>query len=215
MSKEITFDDIEFGEPIEEREPTYREGYIRGIYRAKNIIDSKQKEIERLNNIINELSKENQELKKQLENKYEKVGTLTSELLYEENTKLINQQKEFIEYLEDEIKLREEINDIVLATGFEEILQNYKEIIGDVKNEKENIKEISKRFKFKEILDKAVNDMQGTNLYYSKEFVDDIISKLKEKDKEIERLNNIINELKKENSRLRKKIKELKGEDKE
>ena len=55
MSEEITFDDIEFGEPIEEREPDYRDGYIRGIYRAKNIIDSKQKEIERLNNIINEL----------------------------------------------------------------------------------------------------------------------------------------------------------------
>ena len=58
MSEEINFDDIEFGEPIEEREPTYREGYIRGIYRARNIIDSKQKEIERLNNIINELEKD-------------------------------------------------------------------------------------------------------------------------------------------------------------
>ena len=51
-----------------------------------------------------EIQKENQELKKQLENKYEKVGTLTNELLYEENTKLINQQKEFTKYLEDEIK---------------------------------------------------------------------------------------------------------------
>jgi iron-sulfur cluster repair protein YtfE (RIC family) len=55
-----------------------------------------------------EIQKENQELKKQLENKYEKVGTLTSELLYEENTKLINQQKEFIKYLEDEIKKEKE-----------------------------------------------------------------------------------------------------------
>lgn len=54
------------------------------------------------------LLKENQELKKQLENKYEKVGTLTSELLYEENTKLVNQQKEFIKYLEDEIKKEKE-----------------------------------------------------------------------------------------------------------
>lgn len=57
MSEEITFDDIEFGEPIEEREPNYRDGYIRGIYRARNIIDSKQKEIERLNNIINGMEK--------------------------------------------------------------------------------------------------------------------------------------------------------------
>lgn len=45
-----------------------------------------------------ELLEENQELKKQVESKYEKVGTLTGELLYEENTKLINQQKEFINY---------------------------------------------------------------------------------------------------------------------
>lgn len=55
-----------------------------------------------------EIQKENQELKKQLENKYEKVGTLTNELLYEEITKLINQQKEFIKYLEDEIKKEKE-----------------------------------------------------------------------------------------------------------
>ena len=52
----IDIKDIEFGEPIEEREPNYRDGYIRGIYRAKNIIDSKQKEIKRLNNIINEFN---------------------------------------------------------------------------------------------------------------------------------------------------------------
>ena len=53
--------------------------------------------------IISRLQRENQELKKQLEKKYEKVGSLTGELLYEENTKLINQQKAFIEYLENEI----------------------------------------------------------------------------------------------------------------
>lgn len=58
MNEEIDFDDIEFGEPIEEREPNYRDGYIQGIYRARNIIDSKQKEIERLNNIINEFEEE-------------------------------------------------------------------------------------------------------------------------------------------------------------
>ena len=78
---------------------------------------------------IKNLQQENKELKKQLENKYEKIGTLTGELLYEENTKLINQQKEFIKYLEDESKkiyrdfgLRQNI--------FREILQKYKEIIG-------------------------------------------------------------------------------------
>ena len=78
---------------------------------------------------INQLEKENKELKKQLENKYSKTGILTNEVLYEENTKLINQQKEFIKYLEDESKkiyrdfgLRQNI--------FRQILQKYKEIIG-------------------------------------------------------------------------------------
>lgn len=46
------------------------------------------------------LIEENQELKKQLENKYEKVGTLTSELLYEENTKLIKENQDLKKQLE-------------------------------------------------------------------------------------------------------------------
>lgn len=81
MSEEITFDDIEFGEPIEEREPDYRDGYIRGIYRAKNIIDSKQKEIERLNNII--------------KTKDEGIKAFTEDLC-EESTKI----EKAIEYIE-------------------------------------------------------------------------------------------------------------------
>lgn len=48
--------------------------------------------------------RENQELKKQLENKYSKIGTLTNGVLYEENIKLINQQKEFIEYMNKTIE---------------------------------------------------------------------------------------------------------------
>ena len=44
--------------------------------------------------------------------------------------KFKNQQKEFIEYLKHQVKLQEELNDIHLATGFEEILQKYKSIIG-------------------------------------------------------------------------------------
>lgn len=92
---------------------------------------------------IADLEQKNKELKKQLENKYEKVGTLTSELLYEENTKLINQQQEFIKYLEDKIKKLEnnhehlvvdmfgsyDLNDIELKL-LKEILQKYKETIG-------------------------------------------------------------------------------------
>lgn len=82
---------------------------------------------------------ENKKLKKQLENKYEKVGTLTSELLYEENTKLINQQKEFIKYLEDEINALNVVNSTPCGLSFEneitrkvyqEVLEKYKSIIG-------------------------------------------------------------------------------------
>lgn len=92
---------------------------------------------------------ENKKLKKQLENKYEKVGTLTSELLYEENTKLINQQKEFIKYLEDEIKFHKnrdsymvadlhgsyDLNNIELEL-LEGILNKYKSIIGVLDDKK-------------------------------------------------------------------------------
>lgn len=92
------------------------------------------------------LLKENEELKRQLENKYEKVGTLTNEILYEENTKLINQQKEFINYLQKEINQYtahiEAIDSVctsiyssdydnskIKLAIYKEILQKYKEII--------------------------------------------------------------------------------------
>ena len=75
-----------------------------------------------------------QELKKQLENKYEKIGTLTSELLYEENTKLINQQKKFIEWLGTMNRMyQNEYKDIDTAEHYNCVLKKYKEIIGDDK----------------------------------------------------------------------------------
>lgn len=97
-------------------------------------------------NIFN-LLKENQELKKQVE-EYKATNKILSHELTKDKVlqqdclttccgitigdipKLITQQKNFIKYLEDGIKLQEEINDIVLATAFEEILQKYKEITG-------------------------------------------------------------------------------------
>ena len=88
-----------------------------------------------------ELLEENQELKKQVENKYEKVGTLTSELLYEENTKLINQQKEFIEYMNKTIEELEcddvddeEMKDYLIQRIdiFKEILKKYNEKVTDI-----------------------------------------------------------------------------------
>lgn len=85
-------------------------------------------EKEQLNSLVNSCQEKIRQLKKQLEDKYEKVGTLTGELLYEENTKLINQQKEFVKYLEDESK--EVYRDGGLRQNiFRQILQKYKEII--------------------------------------------------------------------------------------
>ena len=50
-----------------------------------------------------------------------------------EKKELENQQKEVIDYLEYQVKLQEELNDIHLATGFGEILSKFKEIIGGIK----------------------------------------------------------------------------------
>lgn len=86
---------------------------------------------------FNELLKENKELKKQLENT---INSYTEEHNLRHNSDLKldllkTQQKEFIKYLEDEIKRLKE-NDIyqplqkmALATH-EHTLQKYKEIIG-------------------------------------------------------------------------------------
>lgn len=88
---------------------------------------------------------EYKELKKQVEN-YKKLGF---KYLQDKNNNLETQQKKFIKYLEDEIKLYENdiqnfkkdykvyfslINDLrVSKAKIEENLQKYKEIIGDDK----------------------------------------------------------------------------------
>lgn len=58
-------------------------------------------DFERVANELIRVKEENQELKKQLKNKYEKVGALTGELLYEENTKLYNENRELKKQLEE------------------------------------------------------------------------------------------------------------------
>lgn len=55
---------------------------------------------------ILKLYKENQQLKEQLNKKYENVGTLTSEILYEENTKLVQENQQLKEQLERSKKAR-------------------------------------------------------------------------------------------------------------
>ena len=95
------------------------------------------KEIEKEHRTINgELRVENKELKKQLEEERNKVREYSyklSNFRCEETYE--NQQKKFIEFLEHQVKLQEELNDIHLATGFEEILSKYKEVIGSDSNE--------------------------------------------------------------------------------
>ena len=76
--------------------------------------------------VVDKANWENLKLKKQLE-EYKRLGF---EHLNDKCNKLENQQKDFIEYLEYQVKFQEEINDIHLATGFEEILSKYREIIG-------------------------------------------------------------------------------------
>lgn len=87
-----------------------------------------------------DLQQENQELRKQLENKYEKVGTLTSELLYEENTKLINQQKEVKELIDKILNETKETRNILNNNRDDNMLSkscllSYLEIVEDLLKE--------------------------------------------------------------------------------
>ena len=91
----------------------------------------------KINNLIIELSKENQELKKRLEETnemIEKCGFVNIEQVMLSYCGLIAQQKEFINYLEN---MLDDENDIFSVVRVKDALQKYKEIIG-VKDEKDN-----------------------------------------------------------------------------
>lgn len=87
------------------------------------------------------LLKENQELKKQLEETNEmikKCGFVNIEQVMLSYCGLIAQQKEFINYLEDEIHSCKAVSDLLFNSSkemkvYKEILQKYREIIGDDK----------------------------------------------------------------------------------
>lgn len=99
----------------------------------------------RILRIAKNLQQENKELKKQLEKKHEKLGTLTAEILYEENTRLANEitvlktenqkskemQREFIDWLGSLV-----VSNLDVFTEIKvcDVLSKYKEIIGE-KNE--------------------------------------------------------------------------------
>lgn len=91
------------------------------------------KEQKKLWRYIKGLQQENKELKT-LNKRYEEIISDDKEnykLLSSEIKQLKTQQKEFKEWLEYQVKLQEELKDMVLATGFEEVLEKYKEIIGE------------------------------------------------------------------------------------
>ena len=124
------------------------------------ISGASEEELELANVIADKLllQKENQELKKQLENCYcnrtDCVGRIKDSKVYDSlEQKIETQQKEFIKYLEDKIKKEkedlEQLCDLYkipkenngtykfvhsYINKIEEILQKYREIIGDDKN---------------------------------------------------------------------------------
>lgn len=92
-------------------------------------------------NYLREIEKENQELKKQLEDKEDFIKKLqgTKDRLDKYNYEITMQQQEFIKYLEDEIKACKAVSNLLFNSNkeikvYKEILQKYKEIIG-VSNE--------------------------------------------------------------------------------
>lgn len=88
-----------------------------------------------------DIQKENQELKKQLEDMIlcRDIASGHREEVQDRETKLLTQQKEFIKYLEDEIKELQKIKETELdydllqdvisqLLAFEDVLQKYKKI---------------------------------------------------------------------------------------
>ena len=76
--------------------------YIYGFKISKELYSKIKYECDMWNKETQRLQQENQQLKEQLEKKYEKVGTLTNEILYEENTKLLSVLDEIREYINNE-----------------------------------------------------------------------------------------------------------------
>lgn len=111
-----------------------------GSLRHMNILldDNFQKELLTIIKNYEKLQNENQQLKKQLEeiNKMiEKCGFVNIEQVMLSYCWLIAQQKEFINYLEDEIHSCEAVSDLLFNSNkemkvYKEILQKYRKIIG-------------------------------------------------------------------------------------
>ncbi len=92
---------------------------------------------------VKTLLKENQELKKQLEDitLCRDIASGHREEVQDRENILLNQQKEFINYLEEEIQSCEAVSDLLFNFNkemkvYKEILQKYRSIIGGNKDEK-------------------------------------------------------------------------------
>ena len=122
---------IMLGKVITMNKEDYSKYYIQG---SDHYLIPKDVFIELFNEMSN-WKEEAKELKKQLEELKSTNKVLSEELTKDkilkqdclttccgipigDIPKLINQQKKFIEYLEYQVKLQEELNDIHLATGF-------------------------------------------------------------------------------------------------
>ena len=109
------------------------------IYEAS--ITNPKKQLEFYKDLSEQLQRENKKIEKQLEetNKMiEKCGFVNIEQVMLSYCGLIAQQKEFINYLEDEIHSCEAVSDLLFNSNkemkvYKEILQKYREIIGDDK----------------------------------------------------------------------------------
>lgn len=109
------------------------------VYEAS--ITNPKKQLEFYKDLSEQLQRENKKIKKQLEeiNKMiEKCGFVNIEQVMLSYCGLIAQQKEFINYLEDEIHSCEAVSDLLFNSNkemkvYKEILQKYREIIGDDK----------------------------------------------------------------------------------
>ena len=97
----------------------------------EHVFITREEYIDKVLNYLNDLQQENQELKKQLE-----ASRRVAKHHLNRELELENQQKEFIKYLEDEIKRLEENNiyqslqQMALETH-KHNLSKYKEIIGN------------------------------------------------------------------------------------
>lgn len=111
---------------------------------------------------------ENEKLKKQLENKYEKVGTLTSELLYEENTKLVEENQKLKQVNEEHRMLNGQLREDIKTKD-----KAYKSIVEELTEYAEE----NERLKLQ---------LSGTTFCYDEKEHRDLKAKIKELERIIE-----------------------------